>query len=454
MLEKIFKLKTHNTNVKTEVIAGATTFMVMAYIIAVNPTILSSTGMDETAVLIATCTATFVGTLLMGLVANLPFVISAGMGLNAFFAYTVCDSMGVPWQVALLAVFVEGIIFLIIALTPVRNAIVEAIPLSIKQAITVGIGLFIAFIGLQNGGLVVAGSKLVAPVDIKEDFHTAGICAIIAIIGILITFVLYIKRVPIALLVGVAGTWCIGMLAQAAGIYVPNEAQGFYSLYPSFGITDFSAVGKTFASCFDFKMLDTVGIANFIIIMFSFLFVDFFDTVGTLIGVSLKAGMLDEKGKLPQMRSAMVANSVAVMTGSVMGCSTTAPFVESAAGVGAGGRTGLTAVTTGALFLVSMLFAPVITSIPLFATAPPLVVVGFVMFSTVTDIKMGEKDWISAAPAYICILVMPLFYSISEGISLGIISYVLISLFCGKAKTIKPVMYVLAALFLLKYIFI
>ncbi|MCR4604894.1 MAG: NCS2 family permease [Eubacterium sp.] len=453
MLDRIFKLKKNNTSVKTELIAGATTFMVMAYIIAVNPTILSSTGMDATAVLIATCIATFVGTMLMAFTANLPFVISAGMGLNAFFAYTVCESMGVPWQLALLAVFVEGIIFLIIALTPIRNLIVEGFPASLKLAITVGIGLFIAFIGLQNGGLVVAGSKLVAPVDIKENFHTAGICAIIAIIGVLFTFVLYIKKVPIALLVGVLGTWALGMGAQAIGVYIPDDAAGFHSLYPAFGMTDFTSLGKTFGECFSVN-ISTVGIANFIIVIFSFLFVDFFDTVGTLIGVSMKAGMLDEKGKLPKMRQAMISNSIAMMSGSVMGCSTTAPFVESAAGVGVGGRTGLTAFTTGFLFLISMFFAPIFTSIPMFATAPPLIVVGFIMFSSVTDIKMGEEDWISAVPAYICILVMPLFYSISEGISLGVISYVVLNLLCGKAKNIKPVMYILACLFLAKYILI
>ncbi|MBO6109146.1 MAG: NCS2 family permease [Eubacterium sp.] len=453
MLEKIFKLKEHNTNVKTELTAGVTTFIVMAYIIAVNPAILSSTGMDASAVLIATCLVTFIGTILMGLMANLPFAISAGMGLNAFFAYTVCGSMGYPWQVGLLAVLIEGIIFLIIALTPVRRWIFESIPLSLKQAITVGIGLFIAFIGLQNGGIVIDGEKLVTSIDIKVNFHTAGICALLAILGIITAFVLHIKKIPGALLLSVIVTWGAGIVMQAAGVYVPDPAAGYASLYPQFGITDFSTLGNTFGKCFDVDF-STLSISGFVMVVISFLFVDFFDTMGTLIGVSMKAGMLDKKGNLPKVKHALAANSIAISSGAVMGCSTTAPFVESAAGVSAGGRTGLTAISTAFLFLISMFFAPVLTSIPSFATAPPLVVVGFLMFGGVTDIKFSEDNWLSAVPAYICILVMPLFYSISEGISLGIISYVVLHLFCGKRRELNPVIIVLAILFTLKYFFI
>ncbi|MBR6230234.1 MAG: NCS2 family permease [Eubacterium sp.] len=453
MLERIFKLKAHNTSVKTELIAGATTFMVMAYIIAVNPSILSSVGMDHSAVLIATCIATFVGTMLMALLANLPFVISAGMGLNAFFAYTVCEGMGYSWKLALLAVFVEGVIFLIIALTPLRSWIADSIPLSLKQAITVGIGLFIAFIGLQNGGLVVEGSTLVTAVNLRSDFHTSGICALLAVFGIVLAFIFHIKKVPGGLLFSVLVSWGMGMLCQAVGLYVPNEAAGYASLYPTFGMTDFSTLGETAGALFRVDFSD-VSFFGFVMVIVSFLFVDLYDTMGTLIGVSMKAGMLDEQGRLPAIRPALASNSIAMMVGSCLGCSTTSPFVESAAGVGAGGRTGLTAITTGFLFLASMFFAPIFTSIPSFATAPPLIVVGFLMFSGVTDIKFGEKDWLSAIPAYICIIVMPLFYSISEGISLGVISYVVLNLVCGKRKNVNPVMIVLALLFLLKYCFI
>ena len=453
MLERLFKLKEHGTTVKTELAAGATTFMVMAYIIAVNPAILSTTGMDSTAVLLATCIVSFIGTILMGFMANLPLAISAGMGLNAFFAYTVCGTMGYSWQVALLAVFAEGIVFLILVLTPVYKWVFDSIPYSLKQAITVGIGLFIAFIGLQNGGLVVEGEKLVTYVNIKTDFNTGGICALISVIGILLAFNLYIKKVPGALLFSILITWGLGMLAQAAGLYIPDEGAGYHSLYPIFGVTDFTALGKTFGACFGAD-LSAVGIINFIMITFSLFFVDFFDSMGTLIGVSMKAGLLDKNGNIPSMRSALCANSIAVITGSLTGCSTTAPFVESAAGVGAGGRTGLTAVTTGALFLVSMLFAPLFTSIPSFATAPALVLVGFLMFGGVTDIRFGEPDWLSAVPAYICILVMPLFYSIAEGISLGFISYVILNIVCGKRKNVNPVMLILALLFMIKYILV
>ncbi len=453
MLERIFKLKAHNTSVKTELIAGATTFMVMAYIIAVNPSILSSVGMDRSAVLIATCLATFIGTALMAFLANLPFVISAGMGLNAFFAYTVCDSMGFPWQVALLAVFIEGFIYLLVAVTPLRRIVVDSIPYSLKQAITVGIGLFIAFIGLQNGGLVVGGTTLVTNVKIRETIHTSGICAILATIGILVAFIFHIKKVTGGLLFSVLICWGLGMICQAIGWYIPDEAAGFGSLYPTFGITDFSTLGETAGEIFKVD-LSSIPVFGFIMVIVTFLFVDFFDTMGTLIGVSMKAGMLDKDGRLPALRPALVSNGLAMLVSSSLGCSTTAPFVESAAGVGAGGRTGLTAISAGFLFLVSMLFAPVFSSIPSYATAPPLIVVGFLMFSGVTDIKFGEKDWLSAVPAYICILVMPLFYSISEGISLGIISYVVLNLICGKRKDVNPVMIVLAVLFLLKYCFI
>lgn len=453
MFEKLFKLKANKTNVRTELAAGLTTFMTMAYILAVNPSILSSTGMDSTAVLLATCLASFLGTVCMALMANLPFALSAGMGLNAYMAYTVCGSMGFSWQVALFAVFIEGIIFIILSLTNVREAIFNAIPLQLKRAVSVGIGLFIAFIGLQNAGLAVDAATLVTITDFTQNFHTTGICALLALFGLLLTSILYIKKVKGSILIGILGTWLMGMLCQLTGIYVPNPEAGAYSLFPALAMTDFSKLGETFGQCFKVDF-GNVGILNFVVVTFSFLFVDLFDTLGTLIGVSTKANMLDKDGKLPAIKPALLADAVATSAGAVLGTSTTTTYVESSAGVAAGGKTGLTALTTAVLFLVSMLFAPIFTAIPSFATAPALILVGFLMFSTVTEIKLTEDNYASAIPAYLCVIAMPLFYSISEGISIGVISYVIINLICGKRKEINPIMYVLAVLFVLKYIFL
>ncbi len=454
MLDKIFKLKQNNTNVKTEITAGITTFMTMAYILAVNPSILGQAGMDTTAVLLATCLASFIGTACMALMANMPFALSAGMGLNAFLTYTVVLGFGYPWQVALLAVFIEGIIFILLSLTKVREAIFNAIPLSLKHAVSVGIGLFIAFIGLQNAGLTVSNqSTLVSIVNFTDNFQTGGICALLAIIGTFIMAVLYIKKVKGSILIGIFATWILGIICQLTGIYVPNPEAGFYSLLPTFAMTDFSKLGETFGQCFNVDF-SNVGIFNFIIVIFSFLFVDLFDTLGTLIGVSAKAGMLDKDGRLPRIKPALLADAIATTAGAVLGTSTTTTFVESSAGVAEGGRTGLTSMTTAILFLVSMFFAPIFTAIPSFATAPALIIVGFLMFSNISEIKLSSKNYTTAIPAYLCIIAMPLFYSISEGISIGVISYVIINLICKKAKEINPIMYVLAALFILKYIFL
>ncbi len=454
MLEKLFQLKENKTNVKTEVTAGITTFMTMAYILAVNPSILGEAGMDPTAVLLATCIASFIGTACMAFMANMPFALSAGMGLNAFLTYTVVFGFGYPWQVALLAVFVEGIIFIILSLTNVREAIFNAIPLSLKHAVSVGIGLFIAFIGLQNAGLTVDNaSTLVSLVSFRENFSTSGICALLGILGTFLTAILYIKKVKGSILIGILGTWILGILCQLTGIYTVDAANGYYSLLPAWGMTDFSKLGETFGQCFNIDF-SAVGIFNFIVIIFSFLFVDLFDTLGTLIGVAAKADMLDEDGKLPRIRPALLADAIATSAGAVLGTSTTTTFVESSAGVAVGGRTGLTALTTAILFLLSMFFAPVFTAIPSFATAPALIIVGFLMFSNIAEIRLNEDNYTAAIPAYLCIIAMPLFYSISEGISIGVISYVLLNLAAGKAKKINPVMYVLAVLFILKYIFL
>ena len=390
MFERVFKLSENKTNVKTEVMAGITTFMTMAYILAVNPSILGSTGMDTTAVLLATALASFVGTACMGLMANLPFALSAGMGLNAFMAYTVVAGYGYSWQVALLAVFIEGIIFIILSLTSVREAIFNAIPLTLKKGVSVGIGLFIAFIGLQNAGLSVDSSTLVTITSFTENFHTSGICALLALVGLFITAVLYIHRVKGAILFGILLTWIIGMVCQVVGLYVPDVEAGFYTLFPAFGLTDFSKLGLTFGQCFNVDM-SSVGIINFIVVIFSFLFVDIFDTLGTLIGVATKAKMLDRNGQLPRIKPALLSDAIATSAGAVLGTSTTTTFVESASGVALGGRTGLTAMVTAVLFLLSTLFAPIFTAIPSFATAPALIMVGFLMVGTVTEIRFDDK---------------------------------------------------------------
>jgi len=455
MIEKLFKISENGTTVKTEVIGGITTFMTMAYILAVNPNLLGNefgAAMNPTAVLIATCLASFVGTLAMALLANYPFALAPGMGLNAYFSFTVCGAMGYSWKVALMAVFVEGLIFIVLSLTSVREAIFDAIPSTLKKGVSAGIGLFIAFIGLQGAHLVVANdSTLITYVDFAGSWHTQGICAVLALIGLLLTAILYIKNVKGSILIGIIATWILGMLAQAAGIYMIDAENGFYSLYPSMAFTDFTSIGKTFGQCFtaDFG---NVRIFDFIVVLLSFLFVDMFDTIGTLIGVSSKAGMLDKDEKLPRIKPALLADAIATSVGAIFGTSTTTTFVESSAGVGEGARTGLASVVTGFLFLLAIFFAPIFTAIPGFATAPALIFVGFLMVSAI--LKVDFEDATEAVPAYLCLIAMPLMYSISEGIAIGVISYVIINVICGKKEKITPLMYVLAVLFVCKYIFL
>ncbi len=452
MLEKIFKLQENNTTVKTEILAGITTFMTMAYILAVNPTLLSASGMDSQAVLIATCLASFVGTLAMALMANYPFALAPGMGLNAYFAFTVCGDMGYSWKVALFAVFIEGVIFIVLSLTNVREAIFNAIPATLKKGVSAGIGLFVAFIGLQGAHIVVnSDSTLLTYVKFRANWHTEGICALLALIGVLITVVLYVKGLKGSILIGIFATWILGMICQAAGIYQVNAEQGFYSLYPTFALTDFTSIGKTFGQCFSLNFKG-VEIFNFIVVLLSFLFVDMFDTIGTLIGVSDKAGMLDKDGKLPRIKPALLADAIATSIGAILGTSTTTTYVESSAGVGAGARTGLASVVTGLLFLVAIFFAPIFTAIPGFAVAPAEIFVGFLMVSAI--LKIDFDDLTEAVPAYLCLIAMPLMYSIAEGIAIGVISYVIINMVCGKAKKVTPLMYVLAVLFVLKYVFL
>lgn len=453
MFEKVFKLKENKTNVKTEVVAGVTTFMTMAYILAVNPNILSAAGMDPTAVLLATALASFIGTAAMAMMANLPFALSAGMGLNAYMAYTVCGTMGYPWQVALLAVFVEGLVFIVLSLTNVREAIFNAIPLALKRGVSVGIGLFIAFIGLQNAKLCVDGATLVELTDFTQNFNSTGIGALLCVIGVMITAALHIKKVKGSILIGILATWGLGIICELTGLYVPNVELECYSLIPSMTMTDFSKLGATFGQCFtvDFNVIKPL---EFMVVIFAFLFVDVFDTLGTLIGVATKADMLDEQGRLPKIKPALMADAIGTTAGAVLGTSTVTTFVESASGVAAGGRTGLSALVTGLLFLVSMFFAPIFTAIPSFATAPALIMVGFLMFSGITELKFDDDNLTETIPAYLAILAMPLFYSISEGIALGIISYVVLNLITGKGKKVAPLMYILAVLFVLKYIFL
>ncbi len=454
MFEKFFKLKENGTDVKTEVIAGLTTFMTMAYILAVNPNILSVAGMDKQALLIATALAAFVGTVLMALLANYPFALAPGLGLNAYFAYTVCGTMGYHWTIALAAVFVEGIIFIILSVTSVREAIFNAIPMTLKSAVSVGIGLFVAFIGLQDAKLIVnSDSTLVTYQTFKgETFHSVGVGAILALVGVFITAILLIKNVKGGILIGIIATWVLGMICEACGIYVPDPAAGMYSTIPSSIVSfDFTPFKETFGAVFraDFH---SIKLVDFIVVMFAFLFVDMFDTIGTLIGVSSKADMLDENGKLPRIKPALLSDAIATCVGAVFGTSTTTTFVESASGVTVGGRTGLTSIVTAVLFLLSIVFSPLFLTIPSFAIAPALIIVGFYMMGAVA--KINFEDMSDAIPAFLCIVAMPLAYSISEGISVGVISWTLVNLVTGKAKEkkISIVMYVLTVLFILKYI--
>lgn len=452
-LEKMFHLKENRTDVKTEVLAGITTFMTMAYILAVNPNILGASGMDSGAVFTATALASMAATLLMALFANYPFVLAPGMGLNAYFAYTVVLQMGYSWQTALAAVFIEGIIFIILSLTNVREAIFNAIPMNLKHAVSVGIGIFIAFIGMQNAKIVVDSATLVSIYSFTGSvkagtFTSEGITVVLALIGILITGVLLIKKVKGNILWGILITWALGILCQLTGLYKVNPEFGAYSLLPDFsnGIS-VPSLAPTLMQM-DFKGILTL---DFFVVMFAFLFVDLFDTLGTLIGVASKADMLDKDGKLPRIKGALLADAVGTSFGAVLGTSTTTTFVESASGVAEGGRTGLTAVVSAILFGLSLFLSPIFLAIPSFATAPALVVVGFLMMTSIA--KIDFVNYTEAIPAYIAIIAMPFMYSISEGIALGVISYVAVNLATGSAskKRISPLMYILAVLFIIKY---
>jgi len=428
MLNRFFKLKENHTSVKTEILAGITTFMTMAYILAVNPDILSATGMDKNALFTATALSALVATLVMALVARLPFALAPGMGLNAFFAFTVVLGMDYSWQFALTAVFIEGIIFLILTAFNIRELIVNAIPLSLKHAVSAGIGLFIAFIGLQNAGVVVNNDATLVGLG---DMGSPAV--LVALGGIVLTAVLLALRVKGALLIGIFVATIAGLPFGVTHMPEGNLVDTPPSLSPIF-------------FKFDFSQLFTM---DMLIVLFTFLFVDMFDTVGTLVGVSDKAGMLTKDGKVPRAKQALFADSIGTTVGAILGTSTVTTYVESASGVAEGGRTGLTSLTTAALFLIALFFAPLFTMVPPAATAAALVLVGFFMMSPI--LKINFDDYTEAIPAFITILVMPLTYSIAEGIVFGMLSYVLLKLLTGKVKDISVVMIVLAILFVLKF---
>lgn len=440
-IEKCFKLKENKTTFKTELMAGLTTFMTMAYILVVNPSILSTTGMDAGALLTATCIASALGTFFMAFFANYPFVLAPGMGLNAYFAFTICAQKGYSWHVALAAVFIEGIIFIILSAINVREAIFNAIPANMKKAVSVGIGMYIAFIGLQNAGVVINNASTCVSLG---DVKTVPVA--LALIGTIITLVLVIRKVKGALLVGILITWILGIICQLAGVYVVDVEAGVYSLIP----TGLISAPPSIAPIAGKLSFSGISIFDFIVVIFAFLFVDLFDTLGTLIGVSTKAGFLDKEGKLPRIKGALFADALATTAGAVLGTSTVTTFVESASGVSDGGRSGLTALTAGVLFLVALLFSPILTTIPSFATTPALVVVGLMMVENVRDIDFS--DYTEGFPAFMTILMMVVCYSISEGLVFGVISYVLLKLFGGKKNELNPVIVIIAILFFLKLI--
>lgn len=449
-MEKFFKLRKNGTTARTECIAGITTFMTMAYILAVNPLILGSTGMDSGAVFTATALSSALAGVMMALFANLPFALSAGMGLNAFFAYTVVGQMGYSWQLALTAVLVEGLIFIVLSATNIREALFNAIPMTLKSAVSVGIGLFIAFIGFQNAHIVVPGPKLVAMFSFTNafqqgTFHSEGISVLLALLGILVTAVLVMKNVRGNILLGIFIVWGLGMILEIAGIYIPDPEHGYFSLLPHGIVAWPQSFMPTFMQ-FDFHHVMTL---DFLVVMFAFLFVDLFDTLGTLIGCASRARMLDEHGRLPNIKGALMADACGTTLGACLGTSTISTFVESSAGIMEGGRTGLTALVTSFLFLIAMFFSPIFLAVPSFATAPALIIVGFLMMQQV--VRVPWDNLLEAIPAFICIAVMPFMYSISEGIAFGIISYTILHIAGGRAKDVTWLMYVLTVMFILKY---
>lgn len=427
MLEKLFAFNTKETTVRTEITAGITTFLTMAYILAVNPNILGETGMDKGALFTTTVLMSALPTIFMALYAKLPLALAPGMGLNAFFAYTVCLVMGYSWQFALTAVFLEGLVFLLLTVTNLREKIVDVIPNALKNAISAGIGLYIAFIGLQGAGIIVNNDATL----VSLGNLTTG-SALLGAIGIIVTSVLLVKNVKGALLWGILGTTLIGI---PLGV---TQINGVFSTPPS--------IEPIFMQ-FEWSQIFT---KEMVIIVFTFLFVDLFDCIGTVIGVANRAGLIKENGKIPHLKEVFMVDSISIAAGAVMGTSTVAVYVESAAGVNEGGRSGLTAFVTGICFLLALFFAPLFLAIPAAATTPVLVLVGLMMMSSV--LKINFNDYAEAIPAFICVLLMPLTYSISEGIVLGHLSYIFINLLSGNYKKMTIGMYILAIFFLIKFL--
>ena len=428
MLDNFFKITERGSSVKTELLAGVTTFMTMAYILAVNPAILSATGMDARAVFTATALSALVATLVMALVAKLPFALAPGMGLNAFFAYTVVLGMGHSWQMALTAVFLEGIIFIILTLLNVREWIVNAIPMPLKHAISAGIGLFIAFIGLQNAGVIVNNDAILVSLG---NLKSPPVYLMLA--GVLISGVLLLLKVRGALLIGI---FAITIAGIPLGVTQIPEGSSMVSAPPSIAPIFWPS---------DFSQVFTV---DMLIILFTFLFVDMFDTIGTLVGVSDKAGMLDEKGNIPNAKAAFMADAIGTTAGAIMGTSTVTAYVESASGVAEGGRTGLTALSTAGMFLLALFFSPLFIMVPTAATAPALLIVGYFMMSPVLKINFESIE--DGLPAFVTMIMMPLTYSIADGIVFGLLTYVLLQVLSGKFKQLSPMMLILAVLFILK----
>jgi AGZA family xanthine/uracil permease-like MFS transporter len=429
MLDKFFKITEQNSTVKTEVIAGITTFMTMVYILAVNPSILSTTGMDKGAVFTATAVSAIVATLVMALVAKLPFALAPGMGLNAFFAFTVVLGMGYSWQFALTAVFLEGIIFILLTLFNIREWIVDAIPIQLKHAVSVGIGLFIAFIGLKSAGIVVED-----PVNLVKLGSMKSPTVIIGVTGVLITGFFLIRKVKGAILLGILASAVLGYFL---GVTILPVDFKWFSLPPSVAPVFFK---------FEFSQVFTL---DMLLVLFTFLFVDIFDTLGTLIGVASKSNMLTPEGKIPRIKQALLADSIGTFVGAILGTSTVTTYVESASGVAEGGRTGLTALTTAGMFALALFFEPVFTMIPAAATASALIIVGLFMITPIQNINF--KDHTEAIPAFLTLIMMPLTFSIAEGIMFGLTSYVFLKLLAGKYKEINPFLYVIVVLFLIKY---
>lgn len=449
-MEKLFKLKEHNTTVKTEVMAGITTFLTMAYILAVNPNMLSASGMDSGAVFTATALASALATFIMAFWANYPIALSAGMGLNAYFAYTVClgqlQGIDDPWKIALAAVLVEGIIFIILSFFKLRETIVNTIPENLKYGITSGIGLFIAFVGLKGAGVVVSDdSTLVA----LGNFGRPEVA--LCLIGILVIAVMNHYNVKGSILWGILITWVLGIIAQLTGWYVVDPDAGAASLIPSLSASSFipPSISSTFCK-FDFAWIGS-HVSEFVVIVFSFLFVDMFDTIGTVIGVAEKADLLDEDGNLPRVGRVLMADAIGTVAGSMLGTSTVTSFVESSSGVAEGGKTGLTAMTTGILFLVALFLSPIFLAIPSFATAPALVIVGFFMASSIKKMEF-DGDLADAVGGYLAFLMMPLTYSIANGIMFGVLAWFIIKVCTGQLKKIHPVMYIVCALFIIRVI--